>query len=174
MLNSTPNKNGKYKQGLFIPKNKEKIIKLNNQGGLYYRSGLEQKFMVYLDNNESIVHWNTELIKIPYTKNAWNNKLLEMTLSEHTYFPDFYYELKRADGSISRVVAEVKPEHETKPPKLQPNPTSKQLRNFEYALKEYSKNLDKWKYCIEWCKKKGFEFIIITDRLLAPSKQKKK
>jgi hypothetical protein len=174
MLNSTPNKNGKYKQGLFIPKNKEKIIKLNNQGGLYYRSGLEQKFMVYLDNNESIVHWNTELIKITYTKNAWNNKLLEMTLSEHLYFPDFYYELKRADGSIARVVAEVKPEHETKPPKLQPNPTSKQLRNFEYSLKEYSKNLDKWKYCIEWCKNKGFEFIIITDRLLAPPKQKKK
>lgn len=130
--------------------------------------------MVYLDNNESIVKWNTELIKIPYTKNAWNNKLLEMTSSEHTYFPDFYCEFKRADGSISRVVAEIKPEHETKPPKLPTNPTSKQLRNFEYALKEYSKNLDKWKYCIEWCEKKGFEFMIITDKLLAPPKQKKK
>ena len=41
------------------------------------------------------------------------------------------------------------------------------------SIVEYSKNLDKWKYCIEWCKNKGFEFIIITDQLLAP-KQKRK
>jgi hypothetical protein len=174
MLNSAPNQNGKYKQGLFIPKNKNKCIKLNNQGGLFYRSSLEQKFMIYLDNNNNIIHWNTELIKIPYTKNAWNNKLLEMTLTEHTYFPDFYYEIKKADGSIARVVAEIKPDHETKPPKLQQNPTAKQMKNFEYSLKEYAKNLDKWKYCIEWCKMKGFEFIIITDRHLNPGKDLRK
>ena len=35
MLNTAPtNKN--YKNGLYIPKNKEKIIKLNNQGGLFF------------------------------------------------------------------------------------------------------------------------------------------
>jgi hypothetical protein len=166
MLNSAPNKTTKYKQGNFIPKNKEKCIKLNNQGGFFYRSGLEHKLMVYLDNNESVINWNTELIKIPYRKNAWNNQLLEMTETDHIYYPDFYYELKKSDGTISRVVAEVKPEHETKPPKVPNNPTAKQLKNFEYSLKEYSKNLDKWKYCIEWCKNKGFEFIIITDKLL--------
>ena len=166
MLNSAPNKTSKYKQGLFIPKNKEKCIKLNNQGGLFYRSGLEHKLMVYLDNNESVVHWNTELIKIPYRKNAWNNQLLEMTETDHTYYPDFYYELKKSDGTMSRVVAEVKPDHETKPPKVPNNPTAKQLKNFEYSLKEYSNTLDKWKYCIEWCKTKGFEFIIITDKIL--------
>jgi hypothetical protein len=164
MLNSAPNKPTKYKQGLFIPKNKDKIIKLNNQGGLYYRSGLEQKLMVYLDNNDNIIHWNTELIEVPYIKNAWNNNLLEMTLTKHNYYPDFYYELKRSDGTISRVVAEVKPFAETKPPKMNTSPNSKQLKSFEYALKEYSKNLDKWKFCIEWCKMKGFDFIIITEK----------
>lgn len=164
MLNSQPNKPTKYKQGLYIPKNKEKIIKLNNQGGLYFRSGLEQKLMVYLDNNDSIIHWNTELIEVPYIKNAWNNNLLEMKLTKHNYYPDFYYELKREDGSISRVVAEVKPFAETKAPKLNPSPNAKQLKNFEYALKEYSKNLDKWKFCIEWCKMKGYNFIIITEK----------
>ena len=61
---------------------------------------------------------------------------------------DFYYELKKSDGTISRVVAEVKPDHETKPPKIPTNPTAKQLKNFEYSLKEYSKNLDKWKHMI--------------------------
>ena len=168
MLNSAPNKRGNYKQGLYIPKHKDKIIKLNNQGGLYYRSSLEQKFMIYLDNNDSIIHWNTELIKIPYVQNAWNNTLCEMNTSDHNYYPDFYYELKRKDGSISKVVAEVKPYKDTKPPKLNINPTAKQLKNFEYSLKEYAKNLDKWKYCLAWCKNKGFEFIIITDQRPCP------
>ena len=42
MINSVPN-NKKYHQGLFIPINKDKVIKLNSLGGLYYRSSLEKK-----------------------------------------------------------------------------------------------------------------------------------
>jgi hypothetical protein len=37
MLNSKPN-NSQYHQGLYVPKNKDKVIKLNSQGGLFYRS----------------------------------------------------------------------------------------------------------------------------------------
>ena|ERR1700761_1073287 len=163
MLNSAPN-NKNYKNGLYVPKHKDKIIKLNNQGGLFYRSGLEQKFMIYLDYNENVIYWNTELIKIPYLKNAWNNKLKEENLTEHSYFPDFYYEIKKKDGSISKVVAEVKPYKDTILPKLPDNPTLNQLKNFEYSMKEYSKNMDKWKFCYEWCKMKGYDFIIIPDK----------
>lgn len=163
MLNSAPNKSTKYKQGLYIPKNKDKVIKLNSQGGLFYRSGLEHKIMLYLDNRQDIIYWNTELIKIPYIKKVWDNKLQEYIETEHLYYPDFYYEIKNQDNSIDRVVVEVKPHHETNPPKLTHNPTAKQLKNFEYALNEYSKNLDKWKHCINWCDKKGFKFIIITE-----------
>ena len=83
-----------------------------------------------------------------------------------SYYPDFYYELQREDGSISRVVAEVKPSSETMEPKLRDKPTTKQLKNFEYALKMYNKNLSKWKYMIEYCERKGFEFIIITEQHL--------
>jgi hypothetical protein len=166
MLNQVPRQNTKYKQGLFKPKNIDKLLKANNAGGLYYRSGLELKFMVYLDINENIIRWNTELIKIPYVKNVWDSKLCEMVKSDHSYYPDFYYELKKSDGSISRVVAEVKPESDTIEPKLTSNPTTKQLSNFEYALKMYSANLDKWKTCIEWCRIKGFQFIILTEKHL--------
>ena len=51
-------------------------------------------------------------------------------------------------------------------PKLSSNPTSKQIKNFEYELNMYNKNLNKWTYMIDFCKKKGFEFIIITEKLL--------
>lgn len=166
MLNVAPKQGGKYKQGLFIPKNKEKVIKLNTQGGLFYRSGLEQKMMVYLDNNEDIIHWGAECIKVPYLKTEWNSNLQDYQTTEHTYYPDFYFELKNKDGSISKTIAEVKPKSETVEPKINENLTAKQLKNLEYALKMYNKNLSKWKYMIEYCDRKGFQFIIITEEIL--------
>jgi hypothetical protein len=167
MLNNAPKQPNKYHQGLYIPKNKDKVIKLNSQGGLFYRSGLEQKMMIYLDNNEKIVFWGSENLKIPYTKTEWVAESQDYKTSEHTYYPDFYYELRKADGSISKVVAEVKPYSETVEPVLKSNPTAKQMKNFEYALKMYNKNLSKWTYMIEYCQRKGFEFIIITEKLLS-------
>ena len=89
-----------------------------------------------------------------------------MVTSDHNYYPDFYYELKKSDGSIRRVVAEVKPLKETQEPKVPSKATSKQLKNFEYDLKMYNKNLSKWKHMIEYCDRKGFEFIIITEQYL--------
>lgn len=166
MLNSAPKQSNKYHQGLFIPVNKDKVIKLNSQGGLYYRSGLEQKMMIYLDNNSKIINWGAEHLKIPYSKTEWVSEAQEYKTTEHTYYPDFYYELKREDGTISKVVAEVKPYSETTEPKLSQNPSSKQMKNFEYALKMYNKNLSKWSYMIDYCKKKDFEFIIITEKVL--------
>jgi hypothetical protein len=167
MINSAPRSGGKYKQGLFIPKNKEKLIKLNSQGGIFYRSSLEHKMMIYLDSNENIKKWGAEHIRVSYDKSEYNNKSHEMETTTHGYYPDFYYELERSDGTTSRVIAEVKPSSETMEPKLPTNPTSKQLKNFEYALKMYNKNLSKWKYMIEYCERKGFEFIIITEKILS-------
>ena len=56
MLNSKPN-NTNYNQGNYIPKNKDKVIKLNTQGGVYYRSSWERKIMTWLDNNSNISKW---------------------------------------------------------------------------------------------------------------------
>lgn len=166
MLNSAPRSGGLYKQGLFVPKNKEKLIKANSQGGVYYRSGLEHKMMIYLDNNENIRSWSSEYIKIPYEKTEYVNETQMWETTKHTYYPDFYYELVRSDGTVTKVVAEVKPSSETREPKIPQNPTAKQLKNFEYAFKMWNKNLSKWKYMIEWCERKGFEFIIITEERL--------
>lgn len=166
MLNSAPRQRGKYQQGLYIPENKDKVIKLNSKGGLYYRSGLERKMMVYFDKNPKVKCWGAENISIPYKKKEWSSKIQDYVTSDHTYYPDFYYELFKQGDVISKVVAEVKPYKETIEPKLKPNPTAKQLKNFEYDLKMYNKNLSKWTYMIEYCNRKGFEFIIITEKIL--------
>jgi len=167
MLNSVPGQPSKYKQGLFVPKNKEKLIKANTYGGVFYRSGLEHKMMIWLDRNDNITQWASEWMKIPYEKTEYNNTKNYVETTQHNYYPDFYYELRRNDGSVSRVIAEVKPSTETVEPKLQSNPTAKQLKNFEYALKMWNKNLSKWKYMIEYCERKGFDFIIVTEKNLS-------
>lgn len=166
MINSAPKQPNKYKQGLFTPKNKEKLIKANSYGGVFYRSGLEHRMMIYLDSNENIKVWGAENLRIPYEKTEWNSVTERLETTSHSYYPDFYYELIRSDGSISKVVAEVKPYSETVEPKLPERATAKQLKNFEYSLKMWNKNLSKWKYMIEYCQRKGFEFIIITEKNL--------
>lgn len=122
--------------------------------------------MIYLDRNDKIRAWSSEYIKIPYEKTEYNNEKQMWETTTHTYYPDFYYEMIRDDGTVIKVVAEVKPSSETKEPTLPQNATAKKLKNFEYALKMWNKNLSKWKYMIEWCERKGFEFIIITEERL--------
>jgi hypothetical protein len=170
MLNSKPN-NSKYHGGNYIPKNKDKVIKLNTEGGLYYRSSWEKKIMFWLDNNEKITKWGAECIKIPYQMTHFENG--DARVKNHVYHVDFYYEMMSDEGLTRRVVVEVKPQKEynmvlaLNEGKLQvPEKGTKKLKNFEYDLKMAYKNKNKWETMINWCNKKGYEFIIITEEHL--------
>jgi hypothetical protein len=171
MLNNKPNNPSKYNQGNYIPKNKDKIIKLNDNGGLYYRSGLEKKIMFWLDLKEDIVRWGAECIRVPYQVSVVENGLL--TLKTHSYYADFYYEMKVGE-SIRKVVVEVKPMKEYEDAILfkegkfnvPTDITHKKLKNLEWRFKTAQKNYEKWESMIKWCNTKGFEFIIITEQHL--------
>lgn len=168
MLNSRPN-NKNYNQGNYIPKNKDKVLKLNAQGGIFFRSGWEKKIITWLDNNEKIIKWGSECLRIPYQMTHVVNG--DVKIKEHSYFPDFYYEIKLSDGSIKAVVAEVKPKADYNDAimfsegKFQtPEKSSlKKLQSLEYKFKMAQKNAEKWQTMIKWCEKKGYEFIIITE-----------
>jgi hypothetical protein len=97
----------------------------------------------------------------------------DVRIKEHSYYPDFYYEMLMSDGSRKSVVVEVKPMKEVKmvqdlnEGKLNvPQNGLKKLKNFEYDLKMAHKNNNKWNTMIAWCNKKGYEFIIITEHHL--------
>jgi hypothetical protein len=169
MLNSAP-KNKNYHQGNFIPKNKDKVLKLNSQGGIYYRSSWELKIMNWLDLSEKVVKWGAECITIPYQMTHFDNG--DVRVKSHNYYPDFYYEVKGNDGINKKVIAEVKPKKEfdmvvslqekrLEVPKS--SATVKKLKNFEYDLKMAQKNRDKWNTMIKYCDKKGWDFIVITE-----------
>jgi hypothetical protein len=165
MLNQKPTANSKYNQGLFIPTNKNKIMKFNLEGGLYYRSGLELKAMKFLDLNPTVTLWGTEFITIPYVEvKKFRNG--ETEVSKHRYFPDFYYEMMGSNGLIKKVIMEIKPDAQTVPPKPPNKTTTKALNSYDYALNEYNKNMHKWAGALEYCKKKGFEFIIVTETII--------
>ena len=170
MLNSKPN-NSNYNQGNYIPKNKDKVIKLNTQGGVYFRSSWEKKIMHWLDNNNTITKWGAECMRIPYQMTHFDNG--DTKIKEHSYFPDFYYEMRLSDNTLKQVVVEVKPMKEFQmvqdlnEGKLNvPENSMKKLKNFEYDLKMAYKNKQKWETMINWCNKKGYDFIIITEQHL--------
>jgi hypothetical protein len=168
MINSKPN-NSKYNSGNYIPKNKDKVLKLNNMGGLYFRSSWEKKIMTWLDSNKNIVIWGSECLRIPYQMTHVVDGI--MKIKEHSYFPDFYYGIKSTDGSIKYVVAEVKPKSDyidvmlfkegkfIIPDKL----SLKKLQSLEYKFKMAQRNSEKWETMIKWCDMKGYAFIIITE-----------
>lgn len=171
MINSKPN-NKKYDQGNFIPKNKDKVIILNKDGGVYYRSSWEKKIMTWLDGYEKVEKWGAECIKIPYQQTHMVDG--DPRIKNHTYYPDFYYELRDTNNILTKVVVEVKPHKEYEDAmmlesnqfKIDEKKTMKQLANVEYRIKMAQKNTIKWKTMIKWCEMKGYEFIIITENHL--------
>jgi len=184
MINSKPNnpkkKDGtsKYRQGLYLPKNKDKVFKLNDKGGIWFRSSWEHKVCRYLDECASddydgpnkILMWGCECVCIPYTKTdvkKAKDGIMDYKTTEHNYYPDFWYRRLKKDGSVEEVVMEVKPYTETIQPKIPANnATRKQLENFEYSMKLWNANMYKWEHAINYCESRGMKFIILTEAFI--------
>lgn len=159
MSNRIPNKPGKYKQGRYSCQNPDKY--LGDLDRIYYRSSWEQKLYYYLDVNNKILKWSAEGIKIPYEIYENGNT------STHSYFPDTYCEVQMPNGDVNRLVLEIKPWSEyrdLKPPKEPKTNTAKALKNYEYALRTFHKNIVKWGAAKEFCDRRGIEFFVITEK----------
>lgn len=145
------NKNPKFYQGFFKPKNPQKYIGKNQ---IIYRSGLELKFFRFCDNNPNVLEWSSEEIKIPY----WDT----LQKKNRTYFVDAYVKIK--EGEITKkYLVEVKPWKQTREPKAT---KGKKKSNLLYEQVTWKNNCDKWAKSREFAKKHGMEFIIITEKEL--------
>ena len=76
--------------GYFKPTNPQKYR--GNPTNIVYRSLWERKFMVFCDNNPSILQWGSEEIIIPYR--APDGKV-------RRYFPDFYIKVREKSGKVT-------------------------------------------------------------------------
>lgn len=138
---------GKYK-----PKNPQKYK--GDIQNIVWRSTWELRLMKYLDLSSSILWWNSESVIIPY--------ISPVDGKTHRYFPDFLICAKTKDGNTKKILIEVKPKAQTKPPQKRSRKTQKYLNE----VKTYSVNQAKWKSALNYCKKRGWEFSIMTEDTL--------
>jgi hypothetical protein len=121
---------------------------------IVYRSLWERKFMVYCDNNPSVIEWQSEEFFIPY-RSPIDNKV-------HRYFPDFFIKYKDVSGKIKSSLIEIKPMRQCSPP---PKP-KRQTKKYLNEAYEYAKNQAKWRAAQDYCADRMWEFKVMTEKEL--------
>ena len=148
------NGKGKFKQGIFNPKNKEKYI---GKELPVYRSGWELKFFRWADDNSNVVEWASEAIIIPYVS-PLDNKV-------HRYYTDGVIAI-REGNIIKKYIIEIKPSGQTVPPIK----GKKRMSTMIYETTRYAQNVAKWESAKIWCNKHGYSFLILTEKELGIDK----
>lgn len=118
-----------------------------NPSKVQYRSLWERQVMRWLDDNPSVIGWNSEEVVIGY-KCKTDNRL-------HRYFVDMFIRMK--DGKCYLV--EIKPKRQTVPPKQPQRKSKKYLKE----VLTYGKNISKWEAAQAYAAKKGMIFQIWTE-----------
>lgn len=138
-------------KGIYKPSNPKKYI--GNPNMIVYRSLWERKFMRYCDTNAKVLKWASEEIVIPYY-NPVKKRMAK-------YYPDFYMEVITKENNKEKILIEVKPLKETKPPVYK-----RRTKNVLIAEAMYSQNQAKWAAAQEFCLDQGWTFKIMTEKEL--------
>ena len=136
-------------KGRYIPSKPQKYK--GDSSKIIYRSLWERKFMVYCDRSDNILEWGSEEIIIPYTSPLDGRR--------HRYFPDFYIKVRQADGSVKKMIIEVKPKAQCGPPSI----PQRKTKRFINEVRTWGVNKAKWEAAIEWCADRKMEFKILTE-----------
>jgi len=139
----------RWRQGIFVPKNPSKFI----GSKAIYRSGLELKFFRFCDDNKNVKRWGSENVIVPYMSPLDNRG--------HKYYVDNYIEILEGNKLVKYLV-EIKHSRETKPPKTK----YRNRKHLLYEQKTFVTNQAKWQAAREYSKKRGYKFIILTEKEL--------
>jgi hypothetical protein len=141
------NRNTKYHQGIFKPKNPDKYIGFQPP---FYRSSIEAKFMKFCDDNSNVLKWSSETITVPYFDKVKNKN--------RTYYVDNYVEIMEGNV-LKKYLIELKDHKET----AKPDPRSKKKKTtLLYEQVTWLTNCCKWKSAIKFANDKDMEFILIA------------
>ncbi len=136
-------KNSYYKSCIINPKKCRKYADKYANEPIICRSGLEQQFVMYCENNPKIIKWASEPIKIPYFSRL-DKKMCN-------YYPD--YIIENAKGN--KVIVEVKPENQTVKP---------DMTDTLWLKEQWVKNNDKWNAAKAFAEANNMKFIIVTEK----------
>jgi hypothetical protein len=142
-------------KGYFKPRNPQKYR--GDSNNIIYRSRWECVLMERFDKDPQVLSWGSEEVVIPY-RSPVDGKL-------HRYFVDFVVTVINKQGIKETSLIEVKPLAQTRPPVLKEgtNPRSRKYINEVFT---WGVNEAKWKAATEYCKNRGWKFIIITEKEL--------
>jgi hypothetical protein len=132
----------KYAQGKFSIKNPEKYV---GKKIPTYRSGWEFAFMQFCDNNDNVVKWASEAIRIPY-KNPLTGK-------QTMYVPDFFVQYRTKNNKLMSEIVEIKPKKQS----------LIEARASARDRAAVAVNYAKWDAASKWCKHQGLVFRVITE-----------
>jgi hypothetical protein len=147
-------KNNKFKQGVFKPKNAQKYIGKETP---VYRSGWELKFFRWCDDNPNVIEWASESVIIPYVS--------PIDRKVHRYYTDGVVAIKEPDG-IKKYIIEIKPSAQTQAPVR----GKKRNSTLMYETARYAQNTAKWAAAKKWCEKHRYNFLILTEKELGLNK----
>jgi len=136
-------------KGKFKPKNPKKYM--GNPNNIIYRSLWERKFLIYCDLNENVIGYASEEIPIRYYDPT--------TKKVRRYYPDMFVKIKQKNGSIKKLLIEIKPKKQTVEPKV----PKRKTKSYLYEQLTYIKNQSKWEAAREFCLDNGLEFKIMTE-----------
>ena len=132
-----------FRQGPYTVKNTTKYV---GRGTPRYRSSWENVFMNFCDNNENVLQWASEPVRIPY-RHPLTGK---MTM----YVPDFIVTYRGPNNNTTRAeLIEIKP-------KSQSVIEDRQSQRDRAIV---AVNYCKWAAAQAWCKQNGLTFRIITE-----------
>jgi hypothetical protein len=141
----------------YIPRNIEKYV---GQYPIIARSSWEYRFFQWADSNPSILEWSSEGHCINYQDPYQPNK-------SRRYYPDIYAVVKNKNGK-HRCIIEIKPEKDTRLPRKKAGKSAKTLAMREHT---YIVNQAKFKAAKEYCKRMGYEFVVLTEKQLFRNKR---
>jgi len=136
-----------YHKRIYKPLYPEKYA--GDYTNIVMRSSWETRFALWCDKNPDIVKWSSEETIVPYISPIDNKP--------HRYFVDFRIQTK---GGKTFLV-EIKPEAQTRKPE-----STKRTKRFLAEAQTYLVNQAKWQYARDYAERRGWEFIIITEREL--------
>lgn len=139
-----PKASSRYDQGYIRPSACKKLFESQRNKPIIFRSSWEKIFVWWLEHNEKVFRWGSEVGAIKYTMPNGTT---------HNYYPDFAVEF--TDGI--KWLVEIKPYAQTQKPK---NP--KDLT----AVEMYTKNMCKWNAATKLCKLRGWKFVIVTEHTI--------
>jgi len=132
-----------FASGVYTPENPQKYVGNHKPR---FRSGWELTFMKFCDNNDNIISWASEAIKIPY-KHPFTGK-------QTVYVPDFFVLYKDRNGRKRAEVVEIKPKKQSLIESRVASAKDRAIVALNYA---------KWQAASVYCKRQGLTFRVITE-----------